>query len=75
MWHLHSVTGARGWHICQLYLKEHSDLLVFVQQGDLSWKAELWKSRECTIIPKNFEEEVEDGKKMSGFPFRGSKIY
>jgi hypothetical protein len=73
MWLLNIKTGARGWHICQIFQREPYPLLVFTPQGnDKSWKMEIWKNPDVKIIPENYAEELKDEKAMEAFPIRGT---
>jgi hypothetical protein len=68
MWLINNITGEEGWHICQLYSKQDSSLLVFVKEGGI-WRTKLWNNQDTRIRAKNHAEEVRDDYAMiqSGF--------
>lgn len=68
MWHINTVTGEEGWHICQLHMKQGSDIMVFVREGGI-WRIKFWKYKDIRIRAENHAEEVRDNYAMiqSGF--------
>ena len=74
MWHIHTVSGEEGWHICQKHSQQSAKLLVFVKEGDKTWRMKLWNSSECSIRAKTHNEHVQDDHDMttSGFILHNS---
>ena len=71
MWNIHKLSGEQGWHICQKYIHQSAKLLVFVKEGESSWKLKLWNRDECYIRAKTHDEHVQDDRILtnSGFIF------
>jgi hypothetical protein len=69
MWHIHTVTGEQGWHICQKHTHRSDKLLVFVNEEPYSWKMKAWNINECTIRAKTHDEHVQDDITMTNSGF------